>query len=70
MVPDPNNICPLNIEAIFKFYKLKGVLIDNGSTLNLYTFKFVVQVGYTIMNMHSQCITTKVYDDVERSLVG
>lgn len=70
MVLDLDHIRSLNIEAIVKRHKVKLVLIDNGSSLNLYTLRFVTQVGYTITYMHNQCITIKAYDNVERSLVG
>lgn len=70
VVPDLNHICPLNIEAIVKHYKVKQVLINNGSSLNLCTLNFVTQVGYTIIDMHSQCITIKAYDNADRILAG
>lgn len=70
MVPNPDHICSLNIEAIIKHYKVKWVLIDNGSALNLCTLKFVTQVGYTIVDIHNQCITIKAYDNAVRSSIG
>lgn len=70
MFPDPNYIHPLNIELVIKHYKLKRVLIDNGSTLNLCTLKFIMQIGYIVKNLYNQCITIKAYDNVEKSSVG
>lgn len=70
MVLDLDHIHSLNIEAIVKCYKLKRVLIKNGSTPNLCTQKYVTHVGYTVADMHSQCITINAYDNVERILVG
>lgn len=70
MVPDPNQIRLLNIKAIVKKFKMKCVLINNGSVLNLCTLNFVSQVGYTTADMYNQCITMKAYDNAKRSLVG
>lgn len=70
MVPSPNHIHTLNIKVIVKFYKVKRVLIDKGSTLNLCMLIFFRQVGYTVADMQNQCITIRSYVNSKRSSMG
>jgi len=45
-------------------------MIDNGSTLNICTLKFIKQAGYTEADIISEVITIKSYDNLERTKEG
>lgn len=67
---DSNHNRPLNLEVLVNRHKVKRVLVDNVSTLNLCTLKFIKQVGYTDAALNNQVITIKVYDNSERDSKG
>lgn len=46
-------------------FVVKRVMIDNGSTLNLCTLKFITQVGYTEEKIINEVISIKANDNLE-----
>lgn len=49
---------------------VKRVMIDNRSALNIYTLKFIKQVGYIEANIINEVITIKAYENLERTTEG
>ena len=45
-------------------------MIDNGSSLNICTLKFIKQAGYTKVDIINEFITIKAYDNLERIIEG
>ena len=64
---DPNHTLPLRIAIMVSNFFLKRVMIDNGSTLNICTLKFIKQLGYTKANIINEVITIKAYVNLERT---
>lgn len=62
---------PLHIEAIIHKKKIKRILIEGGSGLNLYTFKLLKHLGFSedLIDPAGK-ITIKAYDDAERVSKG
>ncbi|KAH9301957.1 hypothetical protein KI387_013540, partial [Taxus chinensis] len=50
--------------------KIKWVLVDNESRLNICTLKLVKQLGHTKADLESYIITITTYDNVERDSAG
>ncbi|KAH9287954.1 hypothetical protein KI387_017133, partial [Taxus chinensis] len=50
--------------------KIKRVLVDNGSGLNICTLKLVKQLGHTEEDLESHIITITAYDNAERESAG
>ena len=42
-------------------------MVDNGLTLNICTLKFIKQEGYIEAKILNEVITTKAYDNLERT---
>lgn len=67
---DTNHNHPPHIKVLVAHHKVKRVLVDNGSALNLCTLKFIKKIWYTQANLSNQIITVKAYDNVERDSEG
>lgn len=67
---ESNHNRPLHLEVLVNHHKLKRVLGDNGSSLNLFTLKFIKQVGYNHVDLNNQVVTIKVYENAEHDFEG
>ncbi|KAH9311921.1 hypothetical protein KI387_026956, partial [Taxus chinensis] len=50
--------------------KIKRVLVDNGSGLNICMLKLIKQLGHTEADLESHVITITAYDNTERESAG
>ena len=67
---EPDHTLLLRIAIMVSNFVVKRVMIDNGSTLNICTLKFIKQVGYTKANIINEVITIKAYDNLEITIEG
>ena len=69
--PNSHHNMSLHIEVLIQRHKIKRVLIDNGSSLNLYTLKMIHFLGLLedLLDVNKR-ITIKAYDERERGSKG
>ncbi|KAH9316505.1 hypothetical protein KI387_025132 [Taxus chinensis] len=67
---NPEHNFPLYLEVVVTRRKIKRVIVDGGSGLNIYTLKLVKQLGHSEIELGAKTITITAYDNEERESVG
>ena len=65
-----NQTPPLYIIVGCSGHRVPSVLLDNGSTLNVYLLAIVIALGYAPLDFGPSTQTTKAYDSTKREVMG
>ena len=64
------HICPLYISVACSGHRVLIVLLDNGSTLNVYPLATTIALGFSPSNFGPSTQTVRAYDGTQRTVMG
>ena len=61
---------PLNISVVCSSHRVSSILLDNGSTLNVYLLATTVALNFAFSDFGPSTQTLRAYDNTQRKVMG